>query len=717
MAVERAAKVSPGEEEEVTGQVSLSRSNAGDFKKLPMSARAWNALFRSDASKERVLRVIQLVVFFDFLGNSLMFSNSAYLFFPSEGLPQSDLDRKVGVFYQDAKDLGLGQAAAQNVGSALSTFASAIAGAMSPWLARWVGRKNVFLLYTIGAAAFYVLTYFSSEWNLLLYYLCRISTGLLAGSMTLANQFVYELYPDPMEAQKKAAGMMGLLAIAVAVGPLVGGLVGESNLFYPFLVAAGLELIAGFLVIMQVPNLKKKHALETESAETTAHEQVEKDISERKLKYEKRNFKKWMGVLWSARLLDRFGGNQMSHVVTLAMRSYDGFFFRNFSKIFLGYSVLIFIVIPVSMNMSKKFGLAVMPCITQTFGGIFTLCMGIAWLKSDSVELYLLFFFLQAFFNMNAMLVVTPTVVSIVPSDVKDLWMGYQSAATNVMSGVVPLVMGLVIDEETCDKEHCGHLSNSGSIAQGTFLFVTAAFGILSVIPYAALISQFPVPKPDDSVQKARDEEDDAQIEAFYQDKDPNRMRFVSMNKRSAVNRKLKADGGEPLEVPWRSFAEDKDELDRYVDIGRRDQSYLLDTWEHLIFDFESNPEKRPELQEYLRKTMSGMDARWTLEDKHQLGEWFGDYLEAAGWIKPKIFPRWWKAMLMASFPRIMDGSITFEKEGAAMDKFLENPVPVWRKMITLTSHLITLDKEMNTQAYESASRFTFSSFKPPNLF
>merc|ERR1719478_1435672 len=114
------------------------------------------------------------------------------------------------------------------------------------------------------------------------------------------------------------------------------------------------------------------------------------------------------------------------------------------------------------------------------------------------------------------------------------------------MSGAVPVLMGLMIDEETCDIDHCGAQSKDGSIAQGTFLFVTAGFGFLSVLPYVSLISQFPKPKPqtENEAKVKAAEEDDKLLAAFWEENEAGKenasehLRWCGMEKRSGVNKK-----------------------------------------------------------------------------------------------------------------------------------------------------------------------------------
>merc|ERR1719491_1646925 len=112
------------------------------------------------------------------------------------------------------------------------------------------------------------------------------------------------MYDDSDVAAKKAAGVGGILAIAVAVGPLLGkACIGDrkQHLFMPFYVAAGLQAFGFLLVTFVIPRASGQNA------DAGATRSVELEEEELKDRFKKKGYVKAVALLWAARVMDRIG--------------------------------------------------------------------------------------------------------------------------------------------------------------------------------------------------------------------------------------------------------------------------------------------------------------------------------------------------------------------------------------------------------------------------
>lgn len=115
-------------------------------------------------------------------------------------------------------------------------LASPILGALSDRF----GRRPVLLVSLMGAVLDYILMAFAP--NLTILFIGRVIAGLTGASMTVATAYMADISDD-----KNRAANFGLIGAAFGfgfiVGPAIGGFTGSLGHQYPFLVAAGLNLL------------------------------------------------------------------------------------------------------------------------------------------------------------------------------------------------------------------------------------------------------------------------------------------------------------------------------------------------------------------------------------------------------------------------------------------------------------------------------------------
>jgi DHA1 family tetracycline resistance protein-like MFS transporter len=120
----------------------------------------------------------------------------------------------------------------------MQLFAGPIQGALSDRF----GRRPVILASTFGLALDYVIVAMAP--NVAWLFVGRLISGAMAGGFSAAYAYVADITPPEKQARR-----YGLVTAAMnagfAVGPIVGGFLGEVNVRAPFWIAAGLGLVGG----------------------------------------------------------------------------------------------------------------------------------------------------------------------------------------------------------------------------------------------------------------------------------------------------------------------------------------------------------------------------------------------------------------------------------------------------------------------------------------
>lgn len=113
-----------------------------------------------------------------------------------------------------------------------------------------VGRRPVLLVALLGSG----LDYFAMAiaWNLPMLFVTRALNGVSGASMTVATSYIADVTPP-----EKRAGAFGMIGAAFGlgfiIGPVVGGLLGDIDIHYPFYAAGTLTLINWLYGVFVLP--------------------------------------------------------------------------------------------------------------------------------------------------------------------------------------------------------------------------------------------------------------------------------------------------------------------------------------------------------------------------------------------------------------------------------------------------------------------------------
>ena len=112
------------------------------------------------------------------------------------------------------------------------------------------GRRPVLLVSLLGSG----LDYFAMAiaWNLPMLFVTRAINGFSGASMTVASSYIADVTPP-----EKRAGAFGMIGAAFGLGfifgPLIGGILGDIDIHYPFYAAGALTLLNWLYGLMVVP--------------------------------------------------------------------------------------------------------------------------------------------------------------------------------------------------------------------------------------------------------------------------------------------------------------------------------------------------------------------------------------------------------------------------------------------------------------------------------
>lgn len=117
------------------------------------------------------------------------------------------------------------------------------------------GRRPVLLISILGTALDYVLMFFAP--TLWLLFVGRVINGITAANFSTCNAYVADVTP-PQDRAKRFGAMGACFGIGFIMGPLVGGVLGEHHLRWPFAFAAALAFINFTYGLFVLPESRPK---------------------------------------------------------------------------------------------------------------------------------------------------------------------------------------------------------------------------------------------------------------------------------------------------------------------------------------------------------------------------------------------------------------------------------------------------------------------------
>jgi DHA1 family tetracycline resistance protein-like MFS transporter len=124
------------------------------------------------------------------------------------------------------------------------------------------GRRPILLTSLLGFGVDYLFLAFAPSIGWL--FVGRVIAGITGASFTTASAYIADVSPPEKRAQN--FGLIGVaFGIGFIIGPLIGGVLGEWNIRYPFFAAAGLALLNaayGFFILPESLSMDHRRPFE-----------------------------------------------------------------------------------------------------------------------------------------------------------------------------------------------------------------------------------------------------------------------------------------------------------------------------------------------------------------------------------------------------------------------------------------------------------------------
>ena len=154
----------------------------------------------------------------------------------SIGIIAPVLPKLIGTFMASGSGTSIGYGLAQAAFAVAQFFSAPILGALSD---RY-GRRPVLLLGLLGMALNFFVTALATEFWMLL--AVRMMGGAVCANIAVANAYVADI-TEPKDRARNYGLLGAMFGLGFIMGPVMGGVLGDHNVHWPFLLAGSLTLL------------------------------------------------------------------------------------------------------------------------------------------------------------------------------------------------------------------------------------------------------------------------------------------------------------------------------------------------------------------------------------------------------------------------------------------------------------------------------------------
>ncbi|MFN3887358.1 MAG: MFS transporter [Aquabacterium sp.] len=176
----------------------------------------------------------------------------------SIGIIAPVLPKLIGSFMDSGASTSMGYGAAQAAFAIAQFFSAPVLGALSD---RY-GRRPVLLLGLVGMAVNFFVTALATEFWMLI--AVRIMGGAVCANIAVANAYVADI-TEPKDRAKNYGLLGAMFGLGFILGPVMGGVLGDHNIHWPFLLAGSLCLlnaVYGYFVLPESLPAERRRAFE-----------------------------------------------------------------------------------------------------------------------------------------------------------------------------------------------------------------------------------------------------------------------------------------------------------------------------------------------------------------------------------------------------------------------------------------------------------------------